>query len=158
MKLDNIKSSIINELIEKIDNTSPVDTKAEITDEEILTLIKAARLAPSADNSQIWRFLIIKGSEKIREALSYTMQREREFNVLIVALAAPFIIKHIRREQPFYAIDVPIAISHIILQGRELGIRTELIFIFENKEIMEFLKIPNKYKPVALLGLNKYAS
>ncbi|MGC8928521.1 MAG: nitroreductase family protein [Myxococcota bacterium] len=154
--MNNCSNSIIDNLI-KISNQK-TDNLREISDEEILTLIKAARLAPSADNSQISRFLILH-NEAIRERLlSEILKTSKKYNRVIVALAAPFIIRHIRREQPFYAIDVPIAISHIMLQGLELGIKTDLFFVFENREIESLLNIPEKYKLVAVMGLNRYAN
>ncbi|MCX7957670.1 MAG: nitroreductase family protein [Deltaproteobacteria bacterium] len=157
MKSDNDRTelSVLDSIIAKIDSCTAT-TDNEIRDEELATLIKAARLAPSADNSQIWRFLIIKRKEKIDKIITIAGLSKKNFKTIILALAAPFIIKHIRREQPFYAIDVPIAITHILLQGLELGIKTEIHFIFERTDILNTLNIPSKYKPVAILGLNKY--
>ncbi len=147
--------SIINSLITGYNNIR-VGPQKEIADDELLTLIKAARLAPSAYNSQIWRFLIIRDVKRIEQICKY-ISIEKKYNKLILALSAPFIIKHIRREQPFYAIDVPIAISHILLQALELGIKTDIHFIFGEMGITEMLNIPGKYKPVAILGLASYA-
>ncbi len=146
----------MDEFIEKIDKDI-VSLKKEIGENEILTLIKAARLAPSADNSQVWRFLIIRNKDWIDKILTYFNDKETECSTIIVAVAAPFFIKHLRREQPFYAIDVPIAITHILLQGIELGIKTRIRFVFEDEQIKELLNIPHKFKPVAILIMNKYA-
>ncbi len=151
-----IQSSVINELIKKTGNLS-IDKDADISDEEVLTLIKAARLAPSADNSQIWRFYVIKDKDKISKTLTGTGLSEKNYRIVIIALAAPFIIRHVRREHPFYAIDVPIAITHILLQAQELGIKADIHYVFERNEINDILKIPLKYKPVAIIGLNRYA-
>ncbi len=40
-----------------------------VPDEHILSVIEAARLAPSAENSQPWRFVVVKDA-KARDALS----------------------------------------------------------------------------------------
>lgn len=145
----------IEELIERIDIT-PSNSDSPVSDEEIISLIKAARLAPSADNSQIFKFLVIKDINKISRISDFFSKRDIKYKTVIVALAAPFIIKHIRREQPFYAIDVPISISHILIKGVEEGIKVDIEFIFENEEIKRILNIPSKYKTVALLGLSRY--
>lgn len=152
---NNYSNSVIDNLINISNRTT--DNLREISDEEILILIKAARLAPSADNSQISGFLILKNNDARRKTICDILGTTQKYNRIIIATAAPFIIKHIRREQPFYAIDVPIAISHIFLQGLELRIKVDVFFAFENEKIKNLFKIPKDYKLVAILGLNKYA-
>ncbi|MCX7943708.1 MAG: nitroreductase family protein [Deltaproteobacteria bacterium] len=156
MRLKNNENNSIIDLLTKKMIGNHINTSNEIEDKELLILIEAARLAPSADNSQIWRFLILKQKERIKKISDTFKFSSKNYNKIIITLAAPFILKHIRREHPFYAIDVPIAISHILLQGLELGIMTDIHFIFENEEIYNILPIPQKYKPVAILGLYKY--
>jgi hypothetical protein len=148
-------TSVIDDLIARY-KAKPVKSESEITDEEIVTLMKAARIAPSADNSQIWRFLIIRDKRKIEEVLKISRISGRIYKVLIISLAAPFFIRHTRREQPFYAMDVPIAITHIYLQGLELNIDVDIHFVFEEDEVKKMLNLPDGLKSVAILGLNKY--
>ncbi len=148
-------NSIINDILNKY-NGLKTDSNIEISNEEIQTLIKAARIAPSADNSQIWRFLVLRDQQKKELALRCAGNINNKYACIIVALAAPFIIKHTRREQPFYMMDVPISITHILLEGIELGIHTDIIFDIDGERIKNEMKIPDKYKIVAFLGLNKY--
>jgi len=148
--------SIVDKLIVKY-KSKPAHNDSDISDSDLLTLIKAARLAPSADNSQIWRFLIVRDRERIEDVLKIIGHNERNYGAMIISLAAPFFIRHARREQPFYAIDVPISITHICLQAIELNIDVDIHFVFENEELKDRLNIPAEFKSVAVLGLNKYA-
>lgn len=150
-----MEDSILDNIIERYKERN-TNHNLEISDEEILTLIEAARLAPSADNSQIWRFLILKDPLRQKAALTGLVDREKKYNRLIIALAAPFFIRHIRREHPFYMIDVPISITHILLMGVELNIHIDVLFDLNRDKLSHDLEIPEEYKVVALLGLSRY--
>jgi len=135
--------------------------------EKILTCIEAARLAPSADNVQPWRFLIIDDPELktqyAKEVFSgiYSITRFAEkAPVLILILARLDIIanrigKQIQNIQ-FYLLDIGIAGEHIVLQAEELGLGTCWIGWFNIRRARKFLKIPRKYKIVSMLAMGYY--
>jgi len=132
--------------------------------EKILTCIEAARLAPSADNVQPWRFLIIDEPE-IKEAFAkdvfsgiYFVSRfAAKAPVLILILARLDIIANRIGKQiqniHFYLIDIGIAGEHIVLQAEELGLGTCWIGWFNTRQARKFFNIPRKYKIVSLLSL-----
>ncbi|MCK4556799.1 MAG: nitroreductase family protein, partial [Candidatus Aminicenantes bacterium] len=103
--------------------------------EKILTCIEAARLAPSADNVQPWRFLIIDDPElkaqyakKVFSGIYSISNFAKKAPVLILILARLDIIanrigKQIQNIQ-FYLLDIGIAGEHVVLQAQELGLRT----------------------------------
>lgn len=135
--------------------------------EKILTCIEAARLAPSADNVQPWRFLIIDDAELkaryTKEIFSgiYSVSRFAEkAPVLIVILARLDIIanrigKQIQNIQ-YYLLDIGIAGEHIVLQAQELGLGTCWIGWFNIRKARKFLKIPRKYKIVSMLAMGYF--
>ncbi|MGD8536433.1 MAG: nitroreductase family protein [Candidatus Aminicenantes bacterium] len=135
--------------------------------EKILTCIEAARLAPSADNVQPWRFLIIDEPElKIQYAKEifsgiYSISKFAEkAPVLIVILARLDIIanrigKQIQNIQ-YYLLDIGIAGEHIVLQAQELGLGTCWIGWFNIRKARKFLKIPRKYKIVSMLAMGYF--
>jgi nitroreductase len=135
--------------------------------EVILTCIDAARLAPSADNVQPWRFLVIDDPELkaqyAKEVFSgiYSISRFAEkASVLILILARLDIIanrigKQIQNIQ-FYLLDIGIAGEHIVLQAEELGLGTCWIGWFNIRKARKFLKIPRKYKIVSMLAMGHY--
>ena len=137
--------------------------------EKILTCIEAARMAPSADNVQPWRFLIIDDPE-VKEAFSkkafsgiYFISRfAAKAPVLILILARLDIIANRIGKQiqgtHFYLIDIGIAGEHLVLQAEELGLGTCWIGWFNIRKTRKFFNIPRKYKIISLLSMGYYQS
>lgn len=135
--------------------------------EEILTCIEAARLAPSADNVQPWRFLVVDDpdlkarlSREVFSGIYFISRFAEKAPVLIVILARLDIIANRIGKQiqniHFYLIDIGIAGEHIVLQAEELGLGTCWIGWFNAPRARKLLKIPRKYKIVAMLAVGYY--
>jgi nitroreductase len=132
--------------------------------EKILECLEAARLAPSADNVQPWRFLVIDDPELkerfAKEVFSgiYSVSKfAAKAPVLIMILARLDIIanrigKQIQNVR-FYLIDTGIAGEHIVLQAEELGLGTCWIGWFNSRKARKVLNIPRKYKIVSLISM-----
>ena len=132
--------------------------------EKVLTCLEAGRLAPSADNVQPWRFLVLDDSE-LKERFSkevfsgiYTKTRfAAKAPVLILLLARLDIIANRIGKQiqgiHYYFIDVGIAGEHVVLQAEELGLGTCWIGWFNTRKARKIAKIPKKYKIVSLLSM-----
>lgn len=135
--------------------------------EKILECLEAARLAPSADNVQPWRFLVIddtdlkeKFAKEVFSGIYSVSKFAAKAPVLIVILARLDIIANRIGKQiqgvNFYLIDVGIAGEHIVLQAEELGLGTCWIGWFNSRKARKVLHIPKKYKIVSLLSLGYY--
>ncbi|MDH5466393.1 MAG: nitroreductase family protein [Candidatus Aminicenantes bacterium] len=135
--------------------------------EKILTCIEAARLAPSADNVQPWRFLIIDDPE-LKDRLAaevfsgiYSISRfAGKAPLIIVILARLDIIANRIGKQiqniHYYLIDIGIAGEHLVLQAQELGLGTCWIGWFNIRRARKILKIPRKYKIVSMMAVGYY--
>lgn len=132
--------------------------------EKILTCLEAARWAPSAENVQPWRFLVIdypqQKNEFAHQVFSGIYRVSRfacKAPVLIMILARLDVIANRIGKQiqnvPFYLIDIGIAGEHIVLQAQELGLGTCWIGWFNKKKARKFFKVPLKYKIVSLLSM-----
>jgi nitroreductase len=135
--------------------------------EKILTCIEAARLAPSADNVQPWRFLIIDDpdlkdqfAKEVFSGIYFVTKFAAKAPVIIVILARLDIIANRIGKQiqniHYYYIDSGIAGEHIVLQAEELGLGTCWIGWFNPRKARRFLKIPRKYKIVSLMAMGYY--
>jgi len=135
--------------------------------EKILTCIEAARLAPSADNVQPWRFLIIDDPElkeqfasEVFSGIYFISKFAAKAPVLILILARLDIIANRIGKQiqniHFYLIDIGIAGEHIVLQAEELGLGTCWIGWFNPRKTRKFFNIPRKYKIVSLMAMGYY--
>ncbi len=135
--------------------------------EKILACLEAARLAPSADNVQPWRFLVIddpelkeKFAKEIFSGIYSVSKFAARAPVLIVILARLDIIANRIGKQiqniHFYLIDTGIAGEHIVLQAEELGLGTCWIGWFNSRKARKVLNIPRKYKIVSLISMGYY--
>ena len=135
--------------------------------EKILKCLEAARLAPSADNVQPWRFLVIDEpdlkatlSKEIFSGIYSVSKFAAKAPVLIVIMARLDIIANRVGKQiqgvNFYLIDVGIAGEHVVLQAEELGLGTCWIGWFNLRKVRKVLDIPKKYKIVSLLSMGYY--
>jgi len=139
----------------------------QVEREKVLTCIEAARLAPSADNVQPWRFLIIddpelktRFAEEVFSGIYFISRFAAQAPVLIMILARLDIIANRIGKQiqdvSFYLIDIGIAGEHIVLQAEELGLGTCWIGWFNARKARKFFKIPRKYKIVSLLAMGYF--
>ena len=135
--------------------------------EKILTCLEAARLAPSAENVQPWRFLVLDDPEIKEKFASKAFAGIYSFTkfaamapVLILMMARLDILANRIGKQiqdvNFYLIDMGIAGEHLALQAEELGLGTCWIGWFNARSARKVLNIPRKYKPVCLLSLGYF--
>lgn len=132
--------------------------------EKIMLCLEAARLAPSACNSQPWKFIVVDDAEQkdrlCRAAFSgiYTntsFAKKAPLIVAVVSEKAKFLerIGGLLRDTRFYLIDIGIATEHFILQAEELGLGTCWIGWFDEAAIKPILKVPKDKKINVLLAV-----
>lgn len=132
--------------------------------EKILQCIEAARLAPSAENVQPWRFIILDDPTIIKEFSTHAFSGiysptrfAAKAPVLIIILAKLDILANRIGKQiqgiHFYLLDIGIAGEHLVLQAQELGIGTCWIGWFNIRRVRKFLKIPRNHKIVSLISM-----
>lgn len=130
----------------------------DIKKEELYFMFEAARLAPSAVNSQIWRYILVDEDKKIQKIISWLYLKDKiKPKVIIIAGAVSWIVKSRGTEQPYTLIDVPISLSHITLMANALSISWDIILDFDEQKIRKLLNIPRGVKIIAALPLG-YAS
>lgn len=134
-----------------------------IAKKDLLKCVEAARLAPSANNSQPGRFIIIDDPEVkarlARHAFSGVYAATKwaaKAPAIIVLLAELDLMANKIGKQitglNFYLIDTGIAGEHFVLQAQDLGIGTCWIGWFSAKGVKKALYLPAKYKPVAIIA------
>ncbi|OQX94869.1 hypothetical protein B6I21_08385 [candidate division KSB1 bacterium 4572_119] len=132
--------------------------------EKIDKCLEAARLAPSAENVQPWRFIVLddpelknRFAEKVFTGIYSPTKFAGKAPVIIVMLARLDILANRIGKQiqgiHYYFIDVGIAGEHLALQAQELGLGTCWIGWFNPRKARKFLKIPKGYKIVSLMSL-----
>ncbi len=132
--------------------------------ETILTCIEAARLAPSAENVQPWRFVVLDDPDvraEFGETVFSGIYRPTRWAlgapVLIVLLANLDFVAHrvakALQKIPFYLLDVGIAGEHLALQAQSMGLGTCWIGWFDVKKASNVLKLPRNVKVCGIMTL-----
>jgi len=120
---------------------------------DIEKCIQAARLAPSACNSQPWKFIVIDEptlKDKVAEIgfKSIIGMNQFVFNapalIIITAEKQNFTAKigNIVKKKDFRLFDIGIAAEHFCLQAAELGLGTCMLGWFDEKKMKKLLSIP----------------
>lgn len=124
-----------------------------VPEEKLKKVLEAARLAPSAHNTQDWKFIIVKDSnqkEKLAEAAGKSFVAEAPVIIVAVGLDPKNILSS---GVPAYAVNLAIAVEHIVLQAVEEGLGTCWIGAFNQEKVKKVLDIPATCKVVALLPI-----
>lgn len=131
--------------------------------ENLTALCEAARLAPSACNSQTWRFIVVTCPETLAricsEAMMPVVRNEwlRQAPALIVGCSQLDIVANRIGSAvtgiEYYQIDMGIAMEHMALKATELGLGTCWIGWFHSRKLKRILGIPRAVKVTALLAV-----
>jgi nitroreductase len=132
--------------------------------DDILTCIEAARHAPSAENMQPWRFIVLDNQEIIQEFGDtvftgiYRYTRWAAAAPVIIAMFTKMDILvnrlgHAVQGTQYYLLDLGIAGEHFVLQAHELGIGTCWIGWFNSKNARRFFNLKRNYRAVALIAM-----
>jgi len=122
--------------------------------EKLLTVLEAARQAPSAKNVQEWRFVIVQ-DEATRRKLMVAANNQGFVGEapVVIACCATNTDYVMRCGQLCYPIDLAIAIDHMTLQAVEEGLGTCWVGSFYEDQVKAILGIPKEVRVVELLAL-----
>jgi len=126
----------------------------DIPQEVLIKALEAARIAPSANNRQPWKFVVVREAAK-RKALAKAA-KEQQF-----VAEAPVVIAAVALEPertmtcgvPTYAVDLAIAVDHMTLAAVQQGLGSCWIGAFYQEDVKKLLEIPDECKVAALLTL-----
>lgn len=130
--------------------------------EHILKCLEAARLAPSACNSQPWKFIVVDDRARLAEmseaAIGLGMNK---FTVQVPVLVA--VVQEnmnlsakagsIVKSKDYSMMDLGIAVEHFCLQAAELGLGTCIMGWFDEKKVKKLLGVPRSRRIQLLIAL-----
>lgn len=133
----------------------------EIPDEHIHQMLEAAQLAPSTNNTQPWRFVVVKNPETI-ELLSLVAGRQKfiaNAKAVVIALANKAASCCPGNPSMWHVQDTMIATEHVVLAATALGYGSCWIAMLDSRNsqniiaVKEALRIPETADIVALVTL-----
>ena len=136
-------------------NNTPVEK------EKILSCLEAARLTPSACNSQPWHFVVVDNPEEasvLADKTTLPLSKLNQFVkgapvIIAVVVEKPNLSAQIGgmiKKKPFYLMDIGMAAEHFCLQAAEEGLGTCMLGWFNEKAVKGYLSVP-KAKSIPLL-------
>jgi len=125
-----------------------------VEEDKLRQILKAGRKAPSANNKQNWKFIVVRDKFKI-EKLTYACKQQNfvsEAPVLIIGCALNTDYK-MTCGQLAYPIDTSIALTHMMLAATALDLGTCWLGAFYEDKVRKILRIPEDVRVVGILTL-----
>ena len=123
-----------------------------VPDEDVQTILEAARLAPSWGNRQCWQYVVVT-DESIKEKLAGEERKWiSEAPIVIVACADTRESGH-KPGMDYYMLDIGISFEHLILAATDLGLGTCWVGAFDEEAAKEALGVPGEIRVVAYTPL-----
>jgi nitroreductase len=150
---DNIFRSVLMSIMSLIDNILTrrsirrYETK-DIPEEVLRQILEAGRQAPSAVNKQPIRFVIVKDRDLLKNLCDNVITRfVKTAPVAVVGCAD---VKSLLTGK-WAVVDATIAMQNMVIAAWTLGVGSCWIGACNEEKVKEMLKIPDKWKVVALI-------
>ncbi len=135
--------------------------------EKILLCLEAARLAPSASNSQPWKFIVVDDRQLKRKLCDAAFSGIYSANsfcktapviIAVVSEKSKFLarIGGMFRDTEYHLIDIGIACEHFVLQATDLNLGTCWIGWFDEGAVKAILNVPQQKKIDILIALGYF--
>ena len=125
----------------------------------LLQCLEAARVAPSACNSQPWKFVVVDEPSLVSEMASaaagmgmnkFAFQAPVIVVVVLEKMNLTARIGSVIKDKEYSLLDVGIAVEHFCLQAAELGLGTCIMGWFDEKKVKRLLGIGNRRVPLLI--------
>ena len=120
----------------------------DISEEVLRQILEAGRQAPSAVNKQPFRFVVVKDHEIMKNVCNNLITRFVKYAPVAIVGCAD--VKSLLTGK-WAVVDTTIAMQNMVIAAWALGIGSCWIGACNEEEVKKMLKIPDKWKVVALI-------
>ncbi|MBO4208496.1 nitroreductase family protein [Micromonospora echinofusca] len=129
------------------------DPGADLTDDELTSMLEAARWAPSARNSQPWRFVVgRRDDERHKQILANLTGANQRWagraSALLVGTYLP---------GSHSAYDLGQAVAHLSVQATSLGLHVHQMAGFDGDGLRASLALPAEVQPHVVVAVGRLA-
>ncbi len=128
-------------------------TARPVEPEKLQRCLEAARLAPSASNSQPWTFVVVNAPSLVKKVGRAAMGPLMSFNkfvsqapvIVAIVMEKPKLITEVGgriKDKEYPLMDVGIAAEHFCLQAADEGLGSCMLGWFDEKKVKELLHVP----------------
>lgn len=127
--------------------------------EKLIQCLETARISPSANNSQPWKFVIVDDFEKKEQiaecSIGLGMNKFTHQCPVIVAVVLEkqnfmSTIGSMIKNKDYSLFDIGIAVNQFCLQAADLGLGTCIMGWFDEKKIKKILGVGNRRIPLLI--------
>jgi len=129
--------------------------KREIPDEVLQRILEAARMAPSANNLQPWRFIVVRNAATRTKMVKLAHEQAwvAQAPVVIVCCGKKYMNPANWIGDSLYLVDVAIAIDHLVLSARNEGVGACWLAAFDHLPLKKLVGVPNDHDIVMLIPM-----
>ncbi|MEV5236151.1 nitroreductase family protein [Streptomyces pseudogriseolus] len=136
------------------------DAAHTLGDGELVSLLEAARWAPSAYNAQPWRFLVGRRGDttyvRILDALvPFNQEWAHASSLLVAAVAQERVEDGVPQPGPAY--DTGLATAQLVLQAHALGLHAHQMSGFDADALRASLGVPEGFRPLSVVAVGALA-
>ena len=130
--------------------------------EHILQCLEAARMAPSACNSQPWKFVVVDEPSLLKQVSDASVglgmnKFTAQVPVLVAVVQENMNLSakagSLFKEKDYSMMDLGMAVENFCLQATEIGLGTCIMGWFDEKRIKEILGVPRRRRVQLLISL-----
>ena len=130
--------------------------------EDVVRCLEAARMAPSACNSQPWKFVAVDDRAKLAElsdaAIGLGMNKFTvQVPVLVAVVQEPMNMSakagSLAKNKDYSMMDLGMAVENFCLQAAELGLGTCIMGWFDEKRVKKVLGVPRTRRVQLLIAM-----
>ncbi len=144
---------------------SPVlfDESVVVTSAQVDVLLEAARRAPSAGNSQPWRFIVARRGDAIHRRLTPHLARSSGMwapgaSLIVVNVAHVFVEETDGWEySEFSRYDLGQAVAHMTIQGLAMGLDSRQFRAFDREAVAREFDVPSHFEVTSMTAFGKAA-
>ena len=122
-------------------------TEEELTQEQVVTLMKAALMAPTSKRSNAWQFIVVDEKDKLKE-LSYCKEQASQF-IADAALAIVVVADPLASD--VWIEDASIASIYLQLQAEDMGLGS--CWVPSGEYVHEVLDIPLQLQVLSVIAI-----
>lgn len=137
-------------------STRAFDTQVPLTDRQVTALLEAARWAPSANNSQPWRFLVGRrgGTDFLRLlAVLHPGNRTWAADAAALVLAVAVTEDAEGNHRGYAAYDVGQAVAHLTAQAEAEGLAVHQMGGFDRAKTTTEFGLPTGTEPLVVIAV-----
>jgi len=127
-----------------------------VPEQKVQTVVNAARFAPSAENLQPWRFIVVTDEDtkrKLAGACTNSQAMASSPLVLVACARLDEAVAMIGGYMNSYPVDLGMALANVTVAAASEGLGTSWNFTFNEEKVKSILKIPNDAHVVGLTPL-----